>query len=223
MNNIDEILKDLDKRLSKIENLFSNDGSYNLNVLGNRKAKSINSTVRIKDVKLLFPTISPVDIDKSTVDPSTLVVIPNDEEVIKEIQKAYMHAFEMGKNTGKFPADFSYDDLTANKKESVFLNKNDFINSQKPKVREFLPEFIGNGILMRNVKVGEDEEKNFGVVLRDKSGNLLSPNERIVTGDIGEIVINFHPYNFNNKLGISRYIQGFIRTSSSNNAKSLFI
>lgn len=223
MNNIEESIKNLNERLTKIEALFSNKDQYNLNVLGDLKAKSIGSTVRIKNVKLLFPTISPTDIEKSSVNPSTLVVIPNDEEIIKEIEKAYKNAFDMGKSSGKFPEDFTFNKLISNKKESVFLNKGEFINSQKPKVREFLPEFIGNNILMRNVKVGDDENGNLGAVLRDKNGNLLDKSDRIVTGDVGEIVINFYPYNFKNKIGISRYIQGFIRTSSTQTGKSLFI
>lgn len=48
-------INNLDQRLRKIENIFKpSGGSKNLDVLGDAKIKRINSTVRIKDVKLVY-------------------------------------------------------------------------------------------------------------------------------------------------------------------------
>ena len=76
---------------------------------------------------------------------------------------------------------------------------------------------------MRNVKVGVDQNDNYNVVLRDSKGSLLGYDDKLSTGDVGEIVINFYPYNYKNKLGVSRYIQGFIVKESKANFRSLFI
>lgn len=151
------------------------------------------------------------------------MVIPNDNEVLNEIAKAYQSAYEYGITSGKFNSNFSFDKLKSNTRESVFVDGAKFISEQKPDIQEFLKEVIGNGFLMRNVKVGVDQNDNYNVVLRDSEGNLLGYDDKLSTGDVGEIVVNFYPYNYKNKLGISRYIQGFIVKETKANFRSLFI
>lgn len=217
-------LNNLDARLKRIENIFSpQNNNTNLNVLGDAKVKRINSTIRIKNVKLVYPTLTQKEIESSANSPSTLVVIPNDNEILEEISKAYKSAYEYGITSGKFNANFTFEQLKSNRKESVFMDGAKFISEQKPEIQEFLSEVIGKGLLMRNVKVGVDENNNYNIVLRDSKGNLLNKNDKLSTGDIGEIVINFYPYNYKNKLGVSRYIQGFIVKESKANFRSLFI
>lgn len=217
-------LNNLDARLRRIENIFTpQNKANNLNVLGNAKVKRINSTVRIKDVKLVYPTLTEKEMANSANTPSTLVVIPKDNEIRDEISKAYKSAYEYGITSGKFNTNFTFEQLKSNKKESVFLDGAKFISEQKPDIQEFLKEVIGDGLLMRNVKVGVDNNENYNIVLRDSKGNLLGPDDKLSTGDVGEIVINFYPYNYKNKLGVSRYIQGFIVKETKANFRSLFI
>lgn len=217
-------LNNLDARLKRIENIFKPENKVNnLNVLGDAKVKRINSTVRIKDVKLVYPTLTEKEMANSANTPSTLVVIPKDNEILDEISKAYKSAYEYGITSGKFNANFTFEQLKSNKKESVFLDGAKFISEQKPDIQEFLKEVIGDGLLMRNVKVGVDNNENYNIVLRDSKGNLLGPDDKLSTGDVGEIVINFYPYNYKNKLGVSRYIQGFIVKETKANFRSLFI
>lgn len=217
-------LNNLDARLRRIENIFTPENkANNLNVLGDAKVKRINSTVRIKDVKLVYPTLTEKEMANSANTPSTLVVIPKDNEILDEISKAYKSAYEYGITSGKFNANFTFEQLKSNKKESVFLDGAKFISEQKPDIQEFLKEVIGDGLLMRNVKVGVDNNENYNIVLRDSKGNLLGPDDKLSTGDVGEIVINFYPYNYKNKLGVSRYIQGFIVKETKANFRSLFI
>lgn len=217
-------LNNLDARLRRIENIFTpQNKANNLNVLGNAKVKRINSTVRIKDVKLVYPTLTEKEMANSANTPSTLVVIPEDNEILDEISKAYKSAYEYGITSGKFNTNFTFEQLKSNKKESVFLDGAKFISEQKPDIQEFLKEVIGDGLLMRNVKVGVDNNENYNIVLRDSNGNLLGPDDKLSTGDVGEIVINFYPYNYKNKLGVSRYIQGFIVKETKANFRSLFI
>lgn len=217
-------LNNLDARLRRIENIFTPENkANNLNVLGDAKVKRINSTVRIKDVKLVYPTLTEKEMANSANTPSTLVVIPKDNEILDEISKAYKSAYEYGITYGKFNANFTFEQLKSNKKESVFLDGAKFISEQKPDIQEFLKEVIGDGLLMRNVKVGVDNNENYNIVLRDNKGNLLGPDDKLSTGDVGEIVINFYPYNYKNKLGVSRYIQGFIVKETKANFRSLFI
>ncbi|MDU2108971.1 MAG: DUF2815 family protein [Peptoniphilus rhinitidis] len=217
-------LNNLDARLRRIENIFTPENKVNnLNVLGDAKVKRINSTVRIKDVKLVYPTLTEKEMANSANTPSTLVVIPKDNEILDEISKAYKSAYEYGITSGKFNANFTFEQLKSNKKESVFLDGAKFISEQKPDIEEFLKEVIGDGLLMRNVKVGVDNNENYNIVLRDSKGNLLGPDDKLSTGDVGEIVINFYPYNYKNKLGVSRYIQGFIVKETKANFRSLFI
>lgn len=223
-NEMIRAINNLDGRLRKIENIFRPSGeSKSLNVLGDAKVKRINSTVRIKDVKLVYPTLTQKDIENSANSPSTLVVIPNDNEILNEVKLAYQSAYEYGVTSGKFNTNFTFEQLKSNKKESVFVDGSKFISEQKPDIQEFLKEVIGDGLLMRNVKVGVDQNDNYNVVLRDSKGNLLGYEDKLSTGDVGEIVINFYPYNYKNKLGISRYIQGFIVKGSKANFRSLFI
>ena len=223
-NEMIRAINNLDQRLRKIENIFKpNEGSKNLNVLGDAKVKRINSTARTKNVKLVYPTLTQKDIENSANSPSTLVVIPNDNDVLNEIAKAYQSAYEYGIASGKFNSNFSFDKLKSNTRESVFVDGAKFISEQKPDIQEFLKEVIGNGFLMRNVKVGVDQNDNYNIVLRDSQGNLLGYDDKLSTGDVGEIVINFYPYNYKNKLGISRYIQGFIVKEAKANFRSLFI
>lgn len=223
-NKIIRAINNLDGRLRKIENIFKpSEESKSLNVLGDAKVKRINSTVRIKDVKLVYPTLTQKDIENSANSPSTLVVIPNDSEVLNEVALAYQSAYEYGVTSGKFNTNFSFEQLKSNKRESVFVNGAEFISEQKPDIQEFLKEVIGDGLLMRNVKVGVDQNDNYNIVLRDSKGNLLGYDDKLSTGDVGEIVINFYPYNYKNKLGVSRYIQGFIVKESKANFRSLFI
>lgn len=217
-------LNNLDARLRRIENIFTpQNKAGNLNVLGDAKVKRINSTVRIKDVKLVYPTLTEKEMANSANTPSTLVVIPKDNEILDEISKAYKSAYEYGITSGKFNTNFTFEQLKSNKKESVFLDGAKFISEQKPDIQEFLKEVIGDGLLMRNVKVGVDNNENYNIVLRDSKGNLLGPDDKLSTGDVGEIVINFYPYNYKNKLGVSRYIQGFIVKETKANFRSLFI
>ena len=217
-------INNLDGRLRKIENIFRPSGeSKSLNVLGDAKVKRINSTVRIKDVKLVYPTLTQKDIENSANSPSTLVVIPNDNEILSEVKLAYQSAYEYGVTSGKFNTNFTFEQLKSNKRESVFVDGSKFISEQKPDIQEFLKEVIGDGFLMRNVKVGVDQNDNYNVVLRDSKGNPLGYEDKLSTGDVGEIVINFYPYNYKNKLGVSRYIQGFIVKESKANFRSLFI
>lgn len=217
-------LNNLDARLRRIENIFTPENkANNLNVLGDAKVKRINSTIRIKDVKLVYPTLTEKEMANSANTPSTLVVIPKDNEILDEISKAYKSAYEYGITSGKFNANFTFEQLKSNKKESVFLDGAKFISEQKPDIQEFLKEVIGDGLLMRNVKVGVDNNENYNIVLRDSKGNLLGPDDKLSTGDVGEIVINFYPYNYKNKLGVSRYIQGFIVKETKANFRSLFI
>lgn len=217
-------LNNLDARLRRIENIFTPENkANNLNVLGDAKVKRINSTIRIKDVKLVYPTLTEKEMANSANTPSTLVVIPKDNEILDEISKAYKSAYEYGITSGKFNANFTFEQLKSNKKESVFLDGAKFISEQKPDIEEFLKEVIGDGLLMRNVKVGVDNNENYNIVLRDSKGNLLGPDDKLSTGDVGEIVINFYPYNYKNKLGVSRYIQGFIVKETKANFRSLFI
>lgn len=217
-------LNNLDARLRRIENIFTPENKVNnLNVLGDAKVKRINSTVRIKDVKLVYPTLTEKEMANSANTPSTLVVIPKDNEILDEISKAYKSAYEYGITSGKFNTNFTFEQLKSNKKESVFLDGAKFISEQKPDIQEFLKEVIGDGLLMRNVKVGVDNNENYNIVLRDSKGNLLGPDDKLSTGDVGEIVINFYPYNYKNKLGVSRYIQGFIVKETKANFRSLFI
>lgn len=217
-------LNNLDARLKRIENIFKPENKVNnLNVLGDAKVKRINSTVRIKDVKLVYPILTEKEMANSANTPSTLVVIPKDNEILDEISKAYKSAYEYGITSGKFNTNFTFEQLKSNKKESVFLDGAKFISEQKPDIQEFLKEVIGDGLLMRNVKVGVDNNENYNIVLRDSKGNLLGPDDKLSTGDVGEIVINFYPYNYKNKLGVSRYIQGFIVKETKANFRSLFI
>lgn len=223
-NEMIRAINNLDGRLRKIENIFRPSGeSKSLNVLGDAKVKRINSTVRIKDVKLVYPTLTQKDIENSANSPSTLVVIPNDSEVLNEVALAYQSAYEYGVTSGKFNTNFTFEQLKSNKRESVFVDGSKFISEQKPDIQEFLKEVIGDGLLMRNVKVGVDQNDNYNVVLRDSKGSLLGYDDKLSTGDVGEIVINFYPYNYKNKLGVSRYIQGFIVKESKANFRSLFI
>lgn len=223
-NELIRSINNLDGRLRKIENIFRPSGeSKGLNVLGDAKVKRINSTVRIKDVKLVYPTLTQKDIENSANSPSTLVVIPNDSEVLNEVALAYQSAYEYGVTSGKFNTNFTFEQLKSNKRESVFVDCSKFISEQKPDIQDFLKEVIGDGLLMRNVKVGVDQNDNYNVVLRDSKGNLLGYDDKLSTGDVGEIVINFYPYNYKNKLGVSRYIQGFIVKESKANFRSLFI
>lgn len=223
-NEMIRAINNLDGRLRKIENIFRPSGeSKSLNVLGDAKVKRINSTVRIKDVKLVYPTLTQKDIENSANSPSTLVVIPNDSEVLNEVALAYQSAYEYGVTSGKFNTNFTFEQLKSNKRESVFVDGSKFISEQKPDIQEFLKEVIGDGLLMRNVKVGVDQNDNYNIVLRDSKGNLLGYDDKLSTGDVGEIVINFYPYNYKNKLGVSRYIQGFIVKESKANFRSLFI
>lgn len=223
-NEMIRAINNLDGRLRKIENIFKPSGeSKSLNVLGDAKVKRINSTVRIKDVKLVYPTLTQKDIESSANSPSTLVVIPNDSEVLNEVALAYQSAYEYGVTSGKFNTNFTFEQLKSNKRESVFVDGSKFISEQKPDIQEFLKELIGDGLLMRNVKVGVDQNDNYNVVLRDSKGNFLGYEDKLSTGDVGEIVINFYPYNYKNKLGVSRYIQGFIVKESKANFRSLFI
>lgn len=223
-NEMIRAINNLDGRLRKIENIFRPSGeSKSLNVLGDAKVKRINSTVRIKDVKLVYPTLTQKDIENSANSPSTLVVIPNDSEILNEVALAYQSAYEYGVTSGKFNTNFTFEQLKSNKRESVFVDGSKFISEQKPDIQEFLKEVIGDGLLMRNVKVGVDQNDNYNVVLRDSKGNLLGYDDKLSTGDVGEIVINFYPYNYKNKLGVSRYIQGFIVKESKANFRSLFI
>lgn len=223
-NEMIRAINNLNGRLRKIENIFRPSGeSKSLNVLGDAKVKRINSTVRIKDVKLVYPTLTQKDIESSANSPSTLVVIPNDNEILSEVKLAYQSAYEYGVTSGKFNTNFTFEQLKSNKKESVFVDGSKFISEQKPDIQEFLKEVIGDGLLIRNVKVGVDQNDNYNVVLRDSKGNLLGYEDKLSTGDVGEIVINFYPYNYKNKLGISRYIQGFIVKESKANFRSLFI
>lgn len=223
-NEMIRAINNLDGRLRKIENIFRPSGeSKSLNVLGDAKVKRINSTVRIKDVKLVYPTLTQKDIENSANSPSTLVVIPNDNEILSEVKLAYQSAYEYGVTSGKFNTNFTFEQLKSNKRESVFVDGSKFISEQKPDIQEFLKEVIGDGFLMRNVKVGVDQNDNYNVVLRDSKGNPLGYEDKLSTGDVGEIVINFYPYNYKNKLGVSRYIQGFIVKESKANFRSLFI
>ena len=223
-NEMIRAINNLDGRLRKIENIFRPSGeSKSLNVLGDAKVKRINSTVRIKDVKLVYPTLTQKDIENSAHSPSTLVVIPNDNEILSEVKLAYQSAYEYGVTSGKFNTNFTFEQLKSNKRESVFVDGSKFISEQKPDIQEFLKEVIGDGFLMRNVKVGVDQNDNYNVVLRDSKGNPLGYEDKLSTGDVGEIVINFYPYNYKNKLGVSRYIQGFIVKESKANFRSLFI
>ena len=223
-NEMIRAINNLDGRLRKIENIFRPSGeSKSLNVLGDAKVKRINSTVRIKDVKLVYPTLTQKDIENSANSPSTLVVIPNDNEILSEVKLAYQSAYEYGVTSGKFNTNFTFEQLKSNKRESVFVDGSKFISEQKPDIQEFLKEVIGDGFLMRNVKVGVDQNDNYNVVLRDSKGNPLGYEDKLSTGDVGQIVINFYPYNYKNKLGVSRYIQGFIVKESKANFRSLFI
>ena len=220
-------LATLNNRVKKIEGMFnqeSEDTCKTLHLMKDRKAIAINSAVRIKDVVLLYTNLNisnyNPDVDEGL---STLVLIPNDKEIVDEINKAYINAFEYGLKKGIYPNKTTMDMISKRSNESLYVDINSFIANQKYDNKEFCKSLTQNRIMIRNVKVGNDETGKLSVVLRDKQGKLLDPNERIESGDRGEIVIKFYPYSYKGKVGISRYIQGFIRTSESISQKSIYI
>lgn len=220
-------LATLNNRVKKIEGMFnpeSEDTCKTLHLMKDRKAIAINSAVRIKDVVLLYPNLNisnyNPDVDEGL---STLVLIPNDKEIVNEINKAYLNAFEYGIKKGIYPKNTTMDMIKRKTNESLFIDVNSFIANQKDDNKEFCQSLAQNKLMIRNVKVGNDETGKLSVVLRDREGKLLDPNERISSGDTGEIVIKFYPYSHKGKVGISRYIQGFIRTSECITQKSIYI
>lgn len=220
-------LATLNNRVKKIEGMFnqeSEDTCKTLHLMKDRKAIAINSAVRIKDVVLLYPNLDITnynpDVDEGL---STLVLIPNDKEIVDEINKAYINAFEYGLKKGIYPNKTTMDMIKRKTNESLFIDVNSFIANQKDDNKEFCQSLAQNKLMIRNVKVGNDETGKLSVVLRDREGKLLDQNERISSGDTGEIVIKFYPYSHKGKVGISRYIQGFIRTSECISQKSIYI
>ena len=215
-------IQQLEERIARLEKIFTpqSDVVYK-DLLGDKKAMSIQSVVRMKGVRLLFPNLGAENLQSDEA-ASTLVLIPRDKEILDEVHKAYVAAYEAGIYSGKIPRHVSLEQLQKNDQESVFLSTNEFIQKNKENIRDFLRDTIGEDIVMRNVKVGRDThgEKNF--VLLGEEGQRMSHDEPLFTGDEGEIVINFFAYEYRGRYGITRYLQGFRRTSKRPSGASLF-
>mgnify|MGYP002713775306 CR=1 FL=1 len=203
----------------------------NVDVLGDRLALSQGKSVRIKNAMLIYPHLRASDIDEEDDDARqyTVIAVPKDKEVLTEIQKAMQKAFDDGKRNNIFD-EATLKELMENiPDQSTFIKIDDLVSRKiKGEEREeriaSLEELIGDRALIRSVKVGTNlETKKTEAVLRNVDGTLMAEDDSPRTGETGEVVINFAPYQYKSRTGLSRYLQGFKRDSEVTQSGSIWI
>lgn len=225
--NEEQRLQVLEEKLDAIGAIITGQGKksrYNLDALGNKTIARSLGTIRIKDVTLVFPTLTKADQEARLSNGTglngtqTMVAIPDTPEVLNGFREAYKNALDYALKQGTLPQNFNAKDPSQN---PFIDNIDQWISKISGDTTRFYDELAGKKLL-RNAKVRLDGDRP--TVLLDSNGEPLSDQDRVLNFSKAEIVITFAAYNNMGKMGIGRYVQGVRITDagSSTGPSSLF-
>lgn len=200
----------------------------NTDPLGDKKALAQGISVRIKNAMLIYPRLDLSQLDDDTSNkPNTVLAVPKDKEVAREVKKAFENAYNYGISKKKVSGKISIEEMW--RRSHPFMPIEgvlpEYLTEEERQERlEGLNNLIPEDyIILKNVKSGIGEDGKPEVVLRNVDGSLLKDGDMVTMGEMGDVVINFGAYTYQKKEGVGRYIQGFKRNSEQSQKADIWI
>lgn len=209
---IEKRVDKLEEKLNAITEILTESKNKEVDVMGEKNVKQIFGTVRIKNVKLIFPIITDADVESreskgSAVESrTTLIAIEDTKENIEAIENAFKSAIEYGIQGGILTPDMTPTKVIKDLGQNPFVTDINSWIEKLPGDQSFMKNALDGRRLLKNCKVSVDEDK--GTVVLDNQGKPFSQNKKVQMGATAEVTINFAAYKYMNKRGVGRYIQG---------------
>lgn len=218
LGNLNDRVKVLEEMKDNLTSAISGEkkSSEYIDVLDGKKFIQYGTTIRIKNAYLVYPNLTVEAANGEFGAGTTIAIDKKDAEVIDGIKKAFLAAFEKGKNSGKIKFDKCEDYLKKKPNQKPFRDGVEDIISPNmkeenaTKMREFA-EKDGGKVFTRvyNAMTEREDKQVIGIntVVKDINGNDIDPKvlrnfQRV------EVVLTFSPYEFGSSSGVSQYIQG---------------